>query len=383
MEDSTGWHSHDPLPRVPGIRLTVPMVSIIIRNVTKRFGNTIALDNVSLRVEAGELFFLLGASGCGKTTLLRHIAGFYTPDSGHLFFDMQEITHVPAHQRNTAMMFQSYALWPHMNVAKNVAFGLEERGFESDEIEERVGEALGTVHMEDYSDRKINELSGGQQQRVALARSLIVRPQCLLLDEPLSNLDAKLRTEMRTEIRSIVKEFGLTAVDVTHDQKEALTTADRIAIMEEGKISQVGTPWEIYQSPSSASVAEFIGETNLFEGTMEGDTSREHLVSVATAHGRFWGRASPKDWKPRRGEKVYVSIRPECLKLSSVRDSINCLNGKLVDMSYMGELVQYHLRAANGLTIRISELNPKDLQKPGDRQAYAQVEPEDVIIVRA
>ncbi|MFT5407344.1 MAG: iron(III) transport system ATP-binding protein, partial [Verrucomicrobiales bacterium] len=194
------------------------MVSIVIRNLTKRFGTTTALDNVSLRINAGEIFFLLGPSGCGKTTLLRHIAGFYEPDHGQIFFDNKEVTNTPPHKRNTAMMFQSYALWPHMTVARNVAFGLEERKMEKDKIEREVFKALATVRMENYADRKINQLSGGQQQRVALARALVVRPQCLLLDEPLSNLDAKLRHEMRTEIRRICKEFKLTAIYVTHDQ---------------------------------------------------------------------------------------------------------------------------------------------------------------------
>ncbi|CAN5251885.1 ABC transporter ATP-binding protein [soil metagenome] len=357
------------------------MVTIVIRNVSKRFGKTAALESVSLKIEAGELFFLLGPSGCGKTTLLRHLAGFYIPDEGHLFFDMQEVTHLPAHQRNTAMMFQSYALWPHMNVAQNVAFGLEERRVDKDEIEERVATALESVHMGDYAERKINQLSGGQQQRVALARSLVVRPQCLLLDEPLSNLDAKLRTEMRSEIRRIVKDFGLTAVYVTHDQKEALSMADRMAIMHQGRIAQVGTPHDVYMNPASTVVADFIGETNFIEGTMEGDTSRAHLFGVATSHGRFWGRLADESRKPPRGQKVILSMRPECLHLADFRDTRNSLHGRIADAVYLGETAQYHLRTDDGTVVRISAINPQHMLSPGERAIYATVAPEDVVIL--
>ena len=218
------------------------MISITIENLVKKFGDTVALGGVSFRIEPGELFFLLGPSGCGKTTLLRNVAGFYIPDSGRILFGNEDVTKLPPHKRNTGMMFQSYALWPHMTVAKNVAFGLEERRVPSAEIKARVAAALKSVQMDAYADRKIAQLSGGQQQRVALARSLVIRPRCLLLDEPLSNLDAKLRLEMRTEIRRVCKEFGLTAIYVTHDQKEALSISDRMAIIEGGRIAQIGTP---------------------------------------------------------------------------------------------------------------------------------------------
>jgi len=212
------------------------MISITIDNLVKTFGKLAALDGISLRVEPGEIFFLLGPSGCGKTTLLRNIAGFYIPDSGRILFGDEDVTRLPPHRRNTGMMFQSYALWPHMTVAKNVAFGLEERRVRPKEIQARVTEALESVHMGPYANRKIAQLSGGQQQRVALARALVIRPRALLLDEPLSNLDAKLRLEMRTEIRRVCKESGLTAIYVTHDQKEALSISDRMAILEGGRI---------------------------------------------------------------------------------------------------------------------------------------------------
>ena len=204
---------------------------IVIENLTKSFGRFLALDRIELTIQSGELFFLLGPSGCGKTTLLRHIAGFYEPDEGRILFDGKDVTRLPAHQRQTGMVFQNYALWPHLTVEKNVAFGLEERRLPRAEIDSRVAEALRVVRLEDLARRKIHEMSGGQQQRVALARALVVRPACLLLDEPLSNLDSKLRLEMREEIRRICRDFQLTSIYVTHDQQEALSIADRIAVL--------------------------------------------------------------------------------------------------------------------------------------------------------
>src|ERR1700730_616755 len=236
---------------------------IAIESLSKSFGGFLALDRVGLTIETGELVFLLGPSGCGKTRLLRHIAGFYRPDEGRILFDGKDVTRVPAHQRNTGMVFQNYALWPHLTVEKNVAFGLEERRFPKAEIDDRVTEALRVVRLEDLARRKINEMSGGQQQRVALARALVVRPACLLLDEPLSNLDAQLRAEMRSEIRRICKTAGLTTIYVTHDQKEALAVADRIAVMKDGQLAQIGSPGELYNHPRNVFVATFLGGTNL------------------------------------------------------------------------------------------------------------------------
>src|ERR1700722_16371175 len=223
------------------------MISIRIQHLTKRFGAVTALHGLDLEIGPGELFFLLGPSGCGKPTLLRCLAGFYIPEEGRILFGDEDVTRLAPHKRNTGMMFQSYALWPHMTVAENVAFGLEERKVPKPEIKKRVGDALDSVRMGAYAERRPNQLSGGQQQRVALARALVIRPRCLLLDEPLSNLDARLRLEMRTEIRRICKEFKLTTVYVTHDQKEALSVSDRMAVMDGGRILQVGTPPEIYR----------------------------------------------------------------------------------------------------------------------------------------
>ena len=358
------------------------MVSIVIRNLTKRFGTTTALDNVSLRIDAGEIFFLLGPSGCGKTTLLRHIAGFYEPDHGQIFFDSKEVTRMPPHKRNTAMMFQSYALWPHMTVARNVAFGLEERKVDKSKIEKEVFKALSTVRMENFASRKINQLSGGQQQRVALARALVVRPQCLLLDEPLSNLDAKLRHEMRTEIRRICQQFKLTAIYVTHDQKEALSIADRMAILESGRVSQVGTPQEIYREPHSKSVADFIGETNFINCKLVSAGTQANYWVVDTEHGQFRGRLADPSWSPREGQSATLSIRPEALTLSKDNPLVNTLAGKIDEATYLGEVAQYEMKTEESTPVRISELNPTELREPGDTLLYAAAEPHDVVILR-
>ena len=266
------------------------MVGIGIRNITKRFGTAVAVDDVSLDIKKGELFFLLGPSGCGKTTILRMIAGFETPTSGEIFFDDRPIVDVPAHKRNTGLVFQNYALWPHMTVEQNVAYGLDERRIPKNEKADRVAEALKSVHMEDYGKRMSNQLSGGQQQRVALARALVIEPDVVLLDEPLSNLDARLRLQMRHEIRRIHDETGITMVYVTHDQKESLSMADNVAVMSMGHVEQLGPPRAIYRSPANRFVADFIGETNLIPGELleiDGDngTRRDAAGRIHGAHG--------------------------------------------------------------------------------------------------
>jgi len=356
------------------------MVSIKIRGLVKRFGDLVALDHLNLEIAAGELFFLLGPSGCGKTTLLRSLAGFHIPEEGTVEFDGMEVTHLPPHKRETAMMFQSYALWPHLNVFKNVAFGLEERKIKKTEIKKRVAEVLDMVKMSGLGTRKINQLSGGQQQRVALARALVVRPRCLMLDEPLSNLDAKLRIEMRTEIRRICKDFGLTAIYVTHDQKEALSIADRMAILDSGQLAQIGTPEEIYQTPHTTLVASFIGETNFIPGRIAERNSDGY--SISTSLGRFTGRVSRADWKPEHRSEVVLSIRPECLSLTTKNGGANAIAGSLEQSVYLGEIAQYTLNAEGGdEVIRISELNPRRIVRDTEQTLFASADPEDIVIL--
>jgi iron(III) transport system ATP-binding protein len=356
------------------------MISIQVDQLTKRFGSVVALHELDLRIEPGELFFLLGPSGCGKTTLLRSLAGFYIPEEGRIRFGDEEVTKLEPHRRNTGMMFQSYALWPHMTVAQNVAFGLEERKVSKDEIKRRVGEALESVRMGTYAGRSPNQLSGGQQQRVALARALVIRPRCLLLDEPLSNLDAKLRLEMRAEIRRVCKEFKLTTVYVTHDQKEALSISDRMAILENGHILQVGAPQEVYRRPKRKTVAHFIGETDFIEGKLVGLEGEEAFVE--TAVGRFRGILGDATFKPAIGAAVTLSIRPECWVLREKSAPENSITGRIGGSVYLGEVAQYEF-IAGAQTLKVYELNPRPrhLSSGGNSDLFAQVEPQDVVVL--
>lgn len=356
------------------------MISIQVDQLTKRFGSTVALHKLDLRIEPGELFFLLGPSGCGKTTLLRSLAGFYIPEEGRIRFGDEDVTRLEPHRRNTGMMFQSYALWPHMTVAQNVAFGLEERKVSKPEIKRRVGEALESVRMEAYAERSPNQLSGGQQQRVALARALVIRPRCLLLDEPLSNLDAKLRLEMRAEIRRVCKEFQLTTVYVTHDQKEALSISDRMAILEDGHILQVGTPTEVYRRPHRKTVAHFIGETDLIAGRLV-ETNDESSV-VETAIGRFHGVLGDPTAQPDIGSNVTLSIRPECWQLNPQASATNSVPGRIGDSVYLGEVAQYDF-VAGEQRLKIYELNPRHVMAGGEAMLHATVDPQDVIVLTA
>ncbi|MCU0793337.1 MAG: ABC transporter ATP-binding protein [Opitutaceae bacterium] len=356
------------------------MISITVSQLTKRFGQTTALHGLDLTIEAGELFFLLGPSGCGKTTLLRSIAGFYIPEAGTIKFGTDDVTRMEPHKRNTGMMFQSYALWPHMTVAENVAFGLVERKVAKPEIDRRVKEALASVRMETYAERKPNQLSGGQQQRVALARALVIRPRCLLLDEPLSNLDAKLRLEMRAEIRRVCKEFKLTTVYVTHDQKEALSIADRMAILDGGYILQVGTPREVYTRPVARTVAHFIGETDFIEGKLAGLRGRE--AEVETHLGRFVGVLGDPAAKPAIGAAVTLSIRPECWTLRDEPATINSVRGKIGESVYLGEVAQYgFVPAAGGESLKVYELNPRHLASAGAGELHAVADAQDVVVL--
>jgi iron(III) transport system ATP-binding protein len=336
-------------------------VTVRFEQVTKRFGEHRVVDRINLTIEPGELFFLLGPSGCGKTTLLRCLAGFYQPEEGRILFNEDDVTRLAPEHRDTGMVFQSYALWPHLTVAENVAFGLELRKVPKPERDQRVADALALVRMGDRADYKPNQLSGGQQQRVALARALVIRPKCLLLDEPLSNLDAKLRLEMRTEIRRICKQAGLTAVYVTHDQKEALSVADRIAIMDRGIIQQCGTPQEVYLRPRTRFVAHFIGETNFIEGTVA--QVAEDRVVVHTSLGPITS-AVPPAGPLRPGQPVTVSLRPEVIHAGTTpKDATNVFPGRVHDTVYLGEMAQHQINLPGAgpshLELKAFELNPK------------------------
>ena len=349
------------------------MEAIRADQITKRFGEVTALKSVSLEIAQGELFFLLGGSGCGKTTLLRCIAGLETPTEGKVFFGDKDVTSLPTHKREAAMVFQSYALWPHMTVGQNIAFGLEERKVEKKEIQRRVEEALAMVKLEGFAKRGIDQMSGGQQQRVSLARALVVRPKCLLLDEPLSNLDAQLRLEMRSEIRRIVKENNLTGVYVTHDQAEALSMADRMAVMDAGEVVQVGMPDEIYRHPVSSYVAGFIGETNLLKGTAgEGGVVKTPTADLA-------GKASVENWAPAVGAQVVLSIRPEALEI--VPPDGARLKGKIIERVYLGSIIQYAVELSDGQIMQVTEQNPQIIREPGEREIGLAVAQDDITLL--
>jgi iron(III) transport system ATP-binding protein len=332
---------------------------------------------VNLHVEPGELFFLLGASGCGKTTLLRCIAGLETPESGSIHFGPRDVTRMPPHKREAALVFQNYALWPHLDVAGNIAFGLEERRVPKAEIKRRVEEVLAMVQLSGMGGRPIDQMSGGQQQRVSLARALVVKPRCLLLDEPLSNLDARLRIGMRREIRRIVKDNGLTGIYVTHDQEEALAMADRIAVLSSGKIDQIGTPEEIYRDPRSARVACFIGDTNILNGEVL--EVRSGFALVSTAGGAIAGRITIPDWSPAAGTPVLLSIRPEAWRLHESGGD-NRITGRIVDRAYLGQRIQYWVETAAGRQ-QVVEMNPHQIRQTGGESVILHARHDDVVVL--
>jgi putrescine transport system ATP-binding protein len=322
---------------------------VAVRGVTKRFGATVAVDHVSLEIARGEFFALLGPSGCGKTTLLRMLAGFETPDEGQILIDGRDMGAVPPHRRPVNMMFQSYALFPHMTVERNVAFGLRQEGMPRDAIAALVGEMLDLVQMRPLAGRKPAQLSGGQRQRVALARALAKQPKLLLLDEPLAALDRKLREETQFELVNIQKRVGITFVVVTHDQDEAMTMATRLAVMEAGRIRQLGAPEEVYENPANRFIAGFIGAANLFEGRIAA-LAPDH-VTVETPEGRL--AAAPGE-SAREGESVAVAIRPEKIALSAVEPAgaANVLRGTVRDMGYAGDVSHFNVALPSGRIVR-------------------------------
>lgn len=355
------------------------MIGVSVQNVVKRFGETTALAGIDVEIQPGELFFLLGPSGCGKTTLLRCLAGFYIPEQGKILFGEEDVTKKEPHKRGTGMMFQSYALWPHMTVLENVAFGLEQQKVSKAQRAERAREALAAVQMAEYAERKPNALSGGQQQRVALARALVIRPKCLLLDEPLSNLDAKLRNDMRTEIRRICKESQLTTIYVTHDQKEALSIADRMAVFSKGEIQQVGSPVEVYRRPRNRFVADFIGEANFLHGKYTESVNGHQVID--TALGPIHG-VVPEGVTLSNGQSVQVAIRPEMMQLVETKPAVNAIPAKISGLTYYGEVCHYDLApTAGGEALRVSEINPQHLSGAREGELYTTAKPEDVVIL--
>jgi len=331
-------------------------VRISVANLTKRFGPLAVVSEVSLSIEEGELFTLLGPSGCGKTTLLRLVAGFYAPDGGEIRFDDRVVNAVPPHERGIGMVFQNYALWPHMSVSENVSYGLKLRKVSSSEIAERVRGVLHKVGLTGLGDRYPGQLSGGQQQRVALARALVLNPQILLLDEPLSNLDAKIRVQVRAEIRKLQKELGITTIYVTHDQEEALTLSDRIAVFNQGKVFQVGPPKALYERPANRFVADFIGINNLVDGTVRAIEGPLRTVRVETAVGEI---SAIYDERLHVGDRCVICIRPENAAVDGESGGErNHLKGKVSFAAYLGNTLRYDVDLGNGVTFKTDVGDP-------------------------
>jgi putrescine transport system ATP-binding protein len=352
---------------VPAKTAEVKKVQLQIRGVSKDFDGTLAVNNVDLDIYQGEIFALLGASGCGKTTLLRMLAGFERPSSGEILLDGQDLSTFPPYKRPMNMMFQSYALFPHMTVENNIAFGLKQDKLPRQQIADKVAEVLELVQMSAYAKRKPHQLSGGQQQRVALARSLAKSPRLLLLDEPMGALDKKLRTRMQLEIVNILEKVNVTCVMVTHDQEEAMTMADRVGIMSNGVLSQVGSPMEVYERPNCRMTAEFIGSVNLFEGILEVDEVDYVEISTPVLDGNIYiGHGISGS----RGMELAVAIRPEKIVVSREEptQAYNKVRGIVEDIAYMGSHSVYHIRLASGFKIMASMANSNRQQASDEEQ---------------
>lgn len=330
--------------------------SVAIESVTKMYGDFRAVDRISIHIEPGEFFTLLGPSGCGKTTLLRMIAGFNSIDEGQIKFDDLVINHVPAQKRNIGMVFQNYAIFPHMSVQDNVAYGLKPRKIRGEELKKRVQDAMELMQISQYADRQPAQLSGGQQQRVALARAIVITPDILLMDEPLSNLDAKLRVEMRTSIKKLQRNLGITTIYVTHDQEEALAISDRIAVMKNGVVKQLGKPESIYRKPANQFVADFIGTSGFLKGESKG--------GVITVDGK---PVLLKTLKNGYEGEVIVAIRPENILLGS--EDATHLCGTVSVSTFLGDFVAYEIEMDNGQTIEANEYMAQklDIHEVGQR----------------
>ncbi|MBS9719435.1 ABC transporter ATP-binding protein [Tianweitania sp. BSSL-BM11] len=356
---------------------------IQFENVTKRFGDFTAVNNLSLTIYEREFYALLGASGCGKSTLLRMLAGFDEPTSGRILLDGQDLRGVPPHKRPVNMMFQSYALFPHMSVEKNIAFGLKQDGMASADIAKRVAEMLKLVKLEPFAERKPHQLSGGQRQRVALARSVAKRPKVLLLDEPLGALDKKLREETQFELMDLQQDLGLTFVVVTHDQEEAMTMADRIAILDKGEVMQVATPPEIYEAPASRFVADFVGSVNLFEATV---TQRDERMAELQA-GPDLRIQTSNPGEAQHSATVNYAVRPEKIRVSSRAPedtSVNAAEGEVFDIAYLGDVTMYNVKLDDGRVVKATVINSQRLADDpltwGDR-AWISFKPDAGIVL--
>jgi putrescine transport system ATP-binding protein len=358
---------------------------IRFENVTKQFGDAVAVDHLSLNVFEGEFFCLLGPSGCGKTTLMRMLAGFETPSEGSITLAGQNLAGVPPYRRPVNMMFQSYALFPHMSVEKNIAFGLKQDGMPKDQIAERVGEMLRLVQLEKLARRYPSQLSGGQRQRVALARALAKKPKVLLLDEPLGALDKKLREETQFELMDIQHDLHMTFVVVTHDQEEAMTMADRIAVMDHGRIVQVATPGEIYEQPKTRFIAEFVGDVSILEGHVQGQENG--LWRVKTSSAQVPLTIDDPDEVLHSGQAVAIAVRPE--KMVIQRDppgagAINVLTGEVWDIGYLGDWTVYRVKLATGEILRVTRANAsRFVENPidWDEQVYVTFAPDAAVIL--
>ncbi|MBQ4816182.1 ABC transporter ATP-binding protein [Bacillus pumilus] len=357
------------------------MSGIHLEHISQHFGEQIALNDVSLTVNEGEFFSLLGPSGCGKSTLLNIIGGFLEPTKGVVYIGDQNVTNLPAYQRKTGMVFQSYALFPHLTVFDNVAYGLKVQKKKKAEIKEKVMESLSLVQLEAFAKRMPHQLSGGQQQRVAIARALAIQPSVLLLDEPLSNLDAKLRKNMQTELRNIQRNVGITTILVTHDQEEALSLSDRVGILGEGKIQQIGTPLEVYRQPNNRFVAEFIGQVNLFEAIYD-ETSAAFIVPhLIQSNGQQVQLKAAAHQEKK--EKHLLMLRPERINISSERGDIqsNHVSGVLTDVSYIGHSLRLVVGLDSGeMIVHASDASFPELPKAGEA-IHINWQPEDIVFL--
>ncbi|WP_213880326.1 ABC transporter ATP-binding protein [Pseudomonas sp. dw_358] len=355
------------------------MSVVDIKQVSKHYGQTLALNTISMTIAEGEFFSLLGPSGGGKTTLLRSIAGFVEPDQGSIDIDGKSMLDVPINQRGLGMMFQNYALFPHMSIADNIAFGLSVRHQSKAQMRQRVDELLKLVHLEGFGERRPRELSGGQQQRVALARALAPRPRVLLLDEPLGALDKKLRDEMQIELKKIQREVGVTTILVTHDQQEALTLSDRLAIINGGKVEQIGTPREVYERPRSRFVASFLGDSNFFTGIVSAQV--DGLTRISLADGQVIH--SSHGASRRIGDQVTAAVRPEKLQVASDAASCtrgNCLSGHTAHEIYAGNSITYHLAMGGQQIILTTQNHAASTLTPGS-EAHIEWAPADTLLL--